>query len=306
MADEGDIWCYCSVTPARDGNPPTLLVTTPIPEDRLGELNSATELLNEVCEGGEFQTLKRRYADLVSALESCESATEQAQAQVNMERVVDSFDGLLTTLKAFDDRTCHALSGRYGSASSILGDFKKSLSVEYDLNFAYRFCARLRNYGQHRGSPISGVRVSSWRSVNGEVTTGFEVFFDSALLLDNFDGWSGVKVDLQQIDGEFALPPIAESLMDSCTKIHCKLVLAREQEINDAANLILEVAQEAAVDGSSPGLALVSARYTTATHLESFSANLRAIRLDLAIRAQSEVALAKRIRDGELSKGNPW
>jgi hypothetical protein len=297
---------HCSVTPAKDGNQPTLLVTTPVPEARLRELNSATELLAEVCEVGEFHTLKRRYLDLANAIATCEVGGNQPQAQASMEKVIDSFDSLLTSLRAFDDRTSHALSDRHGSQSAVLNDFKKSLSVEYDLNFAYRFCARLRNYGQHLGSPISGIRMNSKLAADGQIASGFEVYFDAASLLEKFNGWSTVKADLQHINGEFALPPIAESLMDSCTKIHCKLVLSREQEISDAVNLILEVAQEAATDGGSPGLALVSATYSGAAQLENFSASLRPIRFDLAIRAQAEVVLAKRMRQSEISKGNPW
>jgi hypothetical protein len=70
---------------------------------------------------------------------------------------------LLTTAHAYCDQVPHSISTLYGSASSHVETVRGFFRYEHSQTFAYRVCAELRRYVQHRGAAVHGFNAaSSW------------------------------------------------------------------------------------------------------------------------------------------------
>lgn len=71
-----------------------------------------------------------------------------------MQRFARRLANLLTTTRAYCDQLPHAMNALYGHDSSQSAAVKAFFHGEYDTVLGYRVCEALRNYVQHRGSPI--------------------------------------------------------------------------------------------------------------------------------------------------------
>jgi len=80
-----------------------------------------------------------------------------AQSQRNLfsRRIMN----VLTACRGYLDQVGHHLSNIYGEESSIAAVFKKATNEQYDRRLGYRVMEALRNYVQHRGSPLHVVVV---------------------------------------------------------------------------------------------------------------------------------------------------
>jgi hypothetical protein len=189
---------------------------------------------------------------------------------------------LLSAFRRFVDRTSHALSQRYGPDSREAVTFKEAGSHEFDNEFAYRFVYHLRNYSDHRGSPISRIKQASRLTSNGQLERDFDVIFDSRLLLRNHRWHKDVREDLDRIDGEFSAVVIVDALLHSCGRIHCKTVLAQEVNIVAAIENIRILASETTPDIIfGPVFIQVRPREIVSRQMSS-PINVTAIRTDLA------------------------
>ena len=65
---------------------------------------------------------------------------------------------LLTTSRLYIDHTPHHLTAIFGDNSPEEQQFKSRRSTHYDNSLSYRLLEALRNYVQHRGLPLSGLR----------------------------------------------------------------------------------------------------------------------------------------------------
>jgi hypothetical protein len=83
-----------------------------------------------------------------------------------------------------------------GSARSF---FRTKTNEAYDAEFAYRFMEALRNYAQHRGSPLHGTTFSSHRIERDEEQFGLR-----------YAVWASIDVDTLRDDGDFKAEVIAE------------------------------------------------------------------------------------------------
>jgi hypothetical protein len=252
-------------SPARLADPllaPFTLGAT-LTASQLDEIRQATALLAESLERSPYADLERQHESFRRDLASV-AGRIQAGPQ-HWQQVSTALDNLLAALRAFDDRTAHLLSLRYGSDSAQLRLFRTALAAEYDNNFAYRFCARLRNYSQHRGRPITNIRAGSRVASDGTVEDYFEPVFDSRALLNDFDGWGPVRRDLEAIDGEFPVEAFVEQMMFSCSRAHAQLLLFQEQELRDAAAVVRKFAEDP--PGRTPMLVQFPATRTEHTNM---------------------------------------
>lgn len=97
---------------------------------------------------------------------------------------------LLSTCKSYLDHVPHHLN----SLSPKAGEkeaFKKMTNIEFDSRPSYRLMEALRNYAQHRGSPLHGASYGS-RSVGGE---------DSSLM--SFSVATQIDVEMLRADPVF-------------------------------------------------------------------------------------------------------
>jgi hypothetical protein len=76
----------------------------------------------------------------------------------NLNRLVLNF---LSAFRTFIDHAQTDLDRTYGKESENFKIFKESSSLCFDNCFSYRFLYKLRNYSQHVGMPITGIKTDS-------------------------------------------------------------------------------------------------------------------------------------------------
>ena len=67
---------------------------------------------------------------------------------------------LLTAGRMYIDQSVQHVERMYGANSSTLSVIKKEFNLQYDKSLGYRAMEALRNYVQHRGVPIQGIKFS--------------------------------------------------------------------------------------------------------------------------------------------------
>jgi len=283
------VWRMVGLALDEDGDLDLRRVGDPVSdEDRLALMN-ARRLLMEITDDSPFSAFEHEYERWLDALRAAQQAVQdEGLAPAVVSGLQRSLDALLSALRRFDDRTRRQLSQRYGKQSTHFAEFTKSLSDEYDGNFAYRFYVRLRNYSQHSGAPIQNVRAASTQCSDGSIEHAMSAVFNSDFLLANYDGWSGIASHLATLDGDFAVTPIIDSLRGSCQRIHARTLLSQADAINAAIDATVAMADRVPVElgapyvlGASPALGPL--------HLPRTQVELLGVDLDVAMRA--EIAL---------------
>ena len=231
--DDLGVWHLGSTQRGQLGKEPrTFNIGTPVTVDAHESLRADIDFLNEILTRSAFAGLQDRCMDFMRAASNAAQAFEEKQSTLQLTPPIrSSFDNLLSAFVRFVNRTSHSLSQRHGKDSSEAVIFKDATHYEFDHEFAYRFIYHLRNYSDHRGSPISRIKQASKIVLGGKVENEFDVVFDSKILLQGDDWKKVVRDDLQQIDGEFSAIVVVDNLLKSCGRIHCKTLLAQESEI---------------------------------------------------------------------------
>jgi hypothetical protein len=184
--------------------------------------------------------------DFMRAASAAMEAFQRKQSTSQLTQPIRSrFDDLLSAFRRFTDRTSHALSQRYGSDSNELATFKNARSHEFDNNFAYRFSYHLRNYSDHKGAPVTRIKLGSRLGPDGMVEHQFDVVFDSRTLLADYEWHHIVREDLQRIGGEFSAVTTVDDLLHSCGRIHCETLLAQKANLVAAIEKIRTLTSEA-------------------------------------------------------------
>jgi hypothetical protein len=250
--DEGFVWHLGSmITVGSSSNPWTLNIGEPISAEEYASHAASASFLDEVLSNSAFAGFQELYMEFRAANATAAESFSARRANASKFTVIRrKFDDLLSALRRLDDRTSHALSSRYGKESIERRSFKESLSFEYDSNFAYRFCYNLRNYSDHRGSPISRIRQSSHLKADGTTEQLFEPVFDSRILLSDHEWPARVREDLERIDEEFLVESTTADLYQSCARAHCKNLLSQEQGMLAAIANIGSLAARAPTEGS--------------------------------------------------------
>lgn len=75
-------------------------------------------------------------------------------------KIATSCDNYLSAVRNYLDAFAHTLSESFGKDSNIYVDFGKKKSQFFDANFSYRLVEQLRNYCQHRKTPIHTITAN--------------------------------------------------------------------------------------------------------------------------------------------------
>ncbi|MNS16457.1 hypothetical protein D3C72_481100 [compost metagenome] len=150
-----------------DNNP-----TVPLTEAELIEIRTALDNLDEVMVIEEaFDAIMMNYR-----------IYEEGQMRATLDHVLDTehatdhmtdvrrrsalhLDNLLSSARAFLDITPSRMKKMGGP--DLMAEFKRLTSVQYDAIPAYQFMEALRNYAQHEGSSVTGMRFDISRSDKG-------------------------------------------------------------------------------------------------------------------------------------------
>ena len=90
-------------------------------------------------------------------------ATAYIEDRINLavfsSKIATSCDSYLSAVRGYIDTFAHTLSETFGKESHIYDVFRKQKSKCFDANFSYRFVEQLRNYCQHRTTPIHTINA---------------------------------------------------------------------------------------------------------------------------------------------------
>ncbi|WP_318476080.1 hypothetical protein [Photobacterium leiognathi] len=133
------------------------------------------------------------------------SIPEMSENNRNFIEVNRAALNLLSSLKTFLDFSETFLRRKYGKDSSEIKEFKLAQSLQFDENFSYRFCYKLRNYAQHCGLPVGGFATKTLQISETETLSKVTVFVDRDLLISNFDWGAKVKQEILEQDEKIDL-----------------------------------------------------------------------------------------------------
>lgn len=141
-----------------------------------------------------------------------------------------ALSNFLGSASAFRDRELCRLSERHGKFSEQYLAFKRATNEQFDNSFAYRLFCYLRNFAQHRNSPISIIPVNAKRDDAGIMRC------DVLLKLDRGDVLSGEKLPARlraelngHAEGQYDLVSLAHEYM-SCVEALMKVVIDQEAD----------------------------------------------------------------------------
>jgi hypothetical protein len=220
--------------------------------DEMAEVADARVVLKTWVTESPYSRLLDAYSGFLDAF----SQTGQRVAQrgrIDGRPLQSATDNWLGRFRAFDDHTSHLVSSAHGKDSPSYRDWKGSLSAEFDGNFAYRFCWKLRNYSQHVHEPIQHMSFTNTEVSRGQVETALRIEFDPAHLLDSHDDWGKARSDLQRLRGARidAISTVA-SAQESCNRAAFRLVLSEATRIEAACRVMEALAEETDQDGAVP------------------------------------------------------
>lgn len=277
------VWHLASTQRDSSAASRTFNVGAAIAEAEYRSYRSDVELLEQALAKSPFAAFQERCMEFMRATSAALEAFKAGQSTTPLTPVIRSkFDDVLSAFRRFTDRTAHLLSQRYGPDSEKVRVLTQAMSYEFDNEFAYRFMYHLRNYSEHRGTPITRIAQASRLTPDGRVEHSLDVLLDSRKLLADHDWHRRVRVDLARINGEFSALVTVDALLYACGRVHCKVLLAQEAGITSAAAGIQSLAGRIATDAIL-GPVLLQAKPSELTARQVTSPlNITPIRTDLA------------------------
>jgi hypothetical protein len=168
----------------------------PLSRDEYACLKKAWEILIGMLDfEEEFDNVIQNYIDLEqgflstaihSMVRSRTDLVEFRKVRIKFARLLSN---LLSSCRSYLDHSPHHLRQVADGGGE---SFKEKTSAAYNSEFAYRFMEALRNYAQHRGSPLHGTTFSSRRVERDE--TGFGL---------QYSIWASVDVEKLRSDPKF-------------------------------------------------------------------------------------------------------
>ena len=149
----------------------------------------------------------------------------------------------LTSIRTFLDHNETSISKEFGKDSEQLSEFKKVCSYFYDNSFAYRFFYKLRNYAQHCGMPIGGIKVTA--KPNHEIKrnqNNIILNFNRDELLKRYDSWGNpVKSEIQNESEKFNVNLLVIEQMHNIREIERNIITFGFSKLEQAANFTLNL-----------------------------------------------------------------
>lgn len=277
------VWHLASTQRRPSADPRTFNVGAAIADAEYESYRSAVGLLEQVLSKSPFAELQDRCMEFMRASWAALEAFKAGESTTPLTPVIRSrFDEVLSAFRRFTDRTTHLVSQRCGPDSDEARSLKRAMSYEFDTEFAYRFMYHLRNYSEHRATPIARVKQASTLRPDGRIEHDLDVLLDSRKLLPDHDWNQLVRTDLTRINGEFSAIVVVDALLQACGRVHCKTLLAQEATIKAAVAVIQDLAGRIVTDGVvGPVLLQAKPNELIARRITS-PLNINAVRTDLA------------------------
>jgi len=131
-----------------------------------------------------------------------------------------ALSNFLGAASAFRDRALTRLSERHGKASFQYQSLSKVTSECFDQSFAYRLLYNLRNYAQHRDSPISLIPMNAKRDDTGAMKCIVKLELRRDDLLSEKKLQGSVRRELQaRAEERYQLMPLVEEYMQCMNRL---------------------------------------------------------------------------------------
>lgn len=150
---------------------------------------------------------------------------------------------LLTTCRLYLDHTRHHLSA-IPDGDTVKNELEGLWSECHENSFPYRFLEALRNYVQHRGLPLSGLRRNSRiidpdnRQTGSEHTIEFNI--DRNRLIEDPKFRRDIAAELQSMGGRIDLRPMIREYVALLADAHEELRKKLDTSFTTAANTVVD------------------------------------------------------------------
>lgn len=224
----------------------------PATEEEVARLNDAHTDLRLWMIESPFSKLNADYLAFVQAMTNT-ARRAGATGHLDPRELVSTLVNWLSSLRGFDDKTSHLVSAAHGKESDEYTAWKATLRHEFDTDFSYRFCYKLRNFAQHVQDPMQHLSFTSSEAPGGGIDVALRMEFDPPVLLERYREWGSVRKDLEGLgDSRIDIPTTVIRAMASCTRALQRLVVAESPRIEGACDVIESVAGEIPLPGSIP------------------------------------------------------
>jgi hypothetical protein len=174
---------------------------------------------------------------------------------------------LLSACRMYLDQSVHHIKNMCGENSDGVNLIEKEISSQYDQRFGYRVMEALRNYVQHRGFPVHGIRFpGEWLGTkeNRRLLHTVVPYISVSQLSDDNKFKQSVLQEMKTIQGEEDLDirPLIRDYIEGIGKIHEKardlisLNVKNWEDILD--NTINKFQKEFGTESTITGLAIIA------------------------------------------------
>jgi hypothetical protein len=170
---------------------------------------------------------------------------------LNVNRLIINY---LSSSRTFLDHTEFKLKRVYGEQSQRYIIFKAATALEYDTNFSYRFFYKLRNYTQHCGMPLGGIKFNSKEEpeFSGNIINTLSIYFAKDRLLE-FNKWgTPVEDEINKLPNEFDILPHFKDFRKSLDKLNLVLIESNIADLVQSAQRIQQLLNEAKTQQGTP------------------------------------------------------
>src|SRR2546423_1663063 len=183
------------------GDPPSINLLIEIDEDEFRSVRRSLAAISRLETPFSFKLVERNLLDLKSIHQfativlSLGRTFARTDHRMLGEAVMTSVVNWLTSVRLFLDHEETTLKQTYGKGSPAALMFKEATARSFDDRVGYRFTAKLRNYVQHCGLPLSQISISENRE-GGMAKQRARLLLNRNDLLQSYKEWGPVKPDL--------------------------------------------------------------------------------------------------------------
>lgn len=240
-------WTICGLTNRVQPDGSTLWQidgAQPVTGDEIREVREALRVLQEDDEQAQLNLVLANFQSIFAYMDRLPEAWEQALASaVNpvarlQNELATRLFNWLQGVRAYIDHTKVRLHRRYGEQSDEVKAFLEAASKEYDEVFAYRFFAKLRNYG-HVGFPALQLERLERRPIGMPLEIRARVTFRRDTLLATYDEWgTTVRRDLEAQPENFDAIPLIVELMQCLDRLKAAVGLIEFETLANAVEVL--------------------------------------------------------------------
>jgi len=185
------------------------------------------ELENEILNSSARHMVQRDFSYL----------SAQAQRNLLSRRIIN----LLSSCRGYLDQACHHINNIYGENFDVRAKFEQSIHEQYESRLGYRVMEALRNYVQHRGSPLYAVsRGSRWTDSNPKKLRFYtKVIMRVRDLAEDSKFKPSVLEELTRLGNELALQPFIREYIAGLSISHETLRTSLDSDLTNLANVIV-------------------------------------------------------------------